>query len=178
VFEGDEGLEVKFFSDSARTQQLGSTIQVTIKEPAVGVVTDGPDIITGTAANETIRGVPTDSRNRGLGTVDKLTGGGGNDTFVLADTSGVFYNDDNPDVPDTKDMAWITDFSSGDKIILFGSAADYQLISARYSGLRGVQINALLPSSVPEPIGFVQAATLTTLNLAASDQFTYLNAPV
>ena len=178
VFEGDEGLEVKFFSDSARTQQLGSTIQVTIKEPAVGVVTDGPDIITGTAANETIRGVPTDSRNRGLGTVDKLTGGGGNDTFVLADTSGVFYNDGNPDVPDTKDMAWITDFSAGDKIILFGSAANYQLISARYSGFRGVQINAILPSSVPEPIGFVQAATLTSLNLADSGQFTYLNAPV
>jgi hypothetical protein len=75
-------------------------------------------------------------------------------------------------------MAWITDFSAGDKIILFGSAANYQLISARYSGFRGVQINAILPSSVPEPIGFVQAATLATLNLADSGQFTYLNAPV
>jgi len=178
VIESDEELAVKFFSDSARTQQLGSTIQVTIKEPSVGVVTDGPDIITGTAAAETIRGVPTDSRNRGLGTVDKLTGGGGNDNFVLADASGVFYDDGNPTVSGTKDMAWITDFSAGDKIILFGSAANYQLISARYSGFRGVQINAILPSSVPEPIGFVQAATLTSLNLADSGQFTYLNAPV
>jgi hypothetical protein len=173
VFEGDEGLEVKFFSDPARTQQLGSTILVTIKEPSVGVVTDGPDVITGTAADETIRGVPTGSALRGQGTVDKLTGGAGNDNFVLADASGVFYDDGNPTVSETKDMAWITDFSSGDKIILFGSAGNYQLTSARYSGFKGVQINALLPASTPEPIGFVQAASLATLNLSNPNQFTY-----
>jgi hypothetical protein len=173
VVEGDEGLEVKFFSDSARTQQLGSTILVTIKEPSVGVVTDGPDIITGTAADETIRGVPTGSILRGKGTVDKLTGGGGDDSFVLGDASGVFYDDSNLAVPETKDMAWITDFSAGDKIMLFGSAGNYQLTSARYSGFRGVQINALPPASTPEPIGFVQAATLATLNLSNPNQFTY-----
>ena len=178
VVEGDEGLEVKFFSDIARTQQLGSTIQVTIKEPSVGVVTDGPDIITGTGADETIRGVPTGSLQRGLGTVDKLTGGGGNDNFVLADTSGVFYNDGNPTVQGTKDMAWITDFSAGDKIILFGSAANYELKAAAYNKFKGLQINALLPASTPEPIGFVQAATLASLNLANPNQFTYLNASV
>ena len=178
VIESDEELAVKFFSDSARTQQLGSTIQVTIKEPSVGVVTDGPDIITGTAAAETIRGVPTDSRNRGLGTVDKLTGGGGNDNFVLADASGVFYDDGNPTVSGTKDMAWITDFSAGDKIILFGSAANYELKAAAYNKFKGLQINALLHASTPEPIGFVQAATLASLNLADPNQFTYLNASV
>jgi hypothetical protein len=95
---------------------------------------------------------------------------------VLADISGVFYDDGNPAVPDTKDMAWITDFSAGDKIILFGSAANYQLTSARYNGFKGMQINAFLPASVPEPIGFVQSATLTSLNLADPSQFTYLNA--
>ena len=174
VVEGDEGLEVKFFSDSTRTQQLGSTIQVSIKEISVGVVTDGPDNITGTATDETIRGVPINSILRGTGTVDKLTGGGGTDSFVLGDSLGVFYNDGKPTVPDTKDIAWITDFSAGDKIILHGNAADYRLISARYSGFRGVQINALLPTSSPEPIGFVQAATLTNLNLADLSQFAYL----
>jgi hypothetical protein len=177
VVEGDEGLEVKFFSDSARTQQLGITLLVTIKEPSVGVVTDGPDVITGTAAAETIRGVPTGSTLRGLGTVDKLTGGAGNDTFVLADASGVFYDDGNATASQTKDMAWITDFSAGDKIILSGSPANYRLSSAFYSSLRGVLINALLPSSTPEPIGFVQSATLASLSLANLNQFTYLNAP-
>jgi hypothetical protein len=71
-------------------------------------------------------------------------------------------------------MAWITDFSAGDKIRLHGNSAYYQLSTARYAGFRGVQINALLPASSPEPIGFVQAATLTTLNLTDSTQFTYL----
>jgi hypothetical protein len=177
VVEGDEGLEVQFFSDIARTQQLGSTIQVSIKEPSVGVVTDGPDIITGSAAAETIRGVPTGSIQRGRGTVDKLTGGGGNDHFLLADTSGVFYDDGNATVSETKDMAWITDFSVGDKITLFGSAANYRLSSAFYSSFRGVLINALLPASTPEPIGFVQSATLASLNLANADQFIYLTGP-
>ena len=178
VIEGDEGLAVKFFSDSARTQQLGSTIQVAIKEPSVGVVTDGPDLITGTAVAETIRGVPTGSTLRGRGTVDKLTGGAGNDNFVLADTSGVFYDDGNPTVSETKDMAWITDFSAGDKIILSGSAANYRLSSAFYSSFRGLLINALLPASTPEPIGFVQSATLTSLNLTNPNQFTYLSLSV
>jgi Ca2+-binding RTX toxin-like protein len=109
--------------------------------------------------------------------VDKLTGGGGNDSFVLGDASGVFYDDGNPAVPETKDMAWITDFSAGDKIILSGSAANYKLSSAFYSSLRGVLINALLPASNPEPIGFVQSATLASLSLANLNQFTYLNAP-
>jgi len=177
VVEGDEGLEVKFFSDSARTQQLGSTLNVTINEPSVGVVTDGRDNITGSAAAETISGVPTGSTQRGRGTVDKLTGGGGNDRFELADTSGVFYDDGNATVSETKDLAWITDFSAGDKITLFGSAANYRLSSAFYSSFRGVLINALLPASTPEPIGFVQSATLMSLNLANPDQFIYLTTP-
>jgi hypothetical protein len=174
VPEGDELLEVKFYSDSARTQLVGSTLPVMLKEPAVGVVTDGPDIITGTAANETISGIPTGSTQRGRGTVDKLTGGGGNDLFLLGDADGVFYDDGNATVQGTTDMAWITDFSAGDKIRLHGNSAYYQLSTARYAGFRGVQINALLPASSPEPIGFVQAATLTTLNLTDSTQFTYL----
>jgi hypothetical protein len=109
-----------------------------------------------------------------MGTVDKLTGGGGDDMFALGDANGVFYDDGNPTVQGTTDMAWITDFSVGDKIILHGSAADYQLSSVRYSGFRGVQINALMGGSLPEPIGFVQSATLANLNLVDSNQFTYL----
>jgi Ca2+-binding RTX toxin-like protein len=147
---------------------------VTLKEPSVGVVTDGPDVITGTAANETISGIPSGSSLRGRGTVDKLTGGGGNDLFLLGDADGIFYDDGNASVQGTTDMAWITDFSAGDKIRLYGNSTYYQLTSARYAGLRGVQINALLPASTPEPIGFVQAATLTTLSLTNSAQFTYL----
>ena len=173
VIEGDEGMEIKFFSDSNRSQQLGSTLAVTLKEPSVGTVTDGPDIITGTAAAEIITGVPVGSTLRGKGTVDKLTGGNGNDIFLLGDSQGVFYDDGNSVVPSTLDLAWITDFASGDKIGLYGSADKYQLVSARYAGFKGVQINALLSSSTPEPIGFLQSATLANLILTDSSQFTY-----
>jgi hypothetical protein len=107
--------------------------------------------------------------------VDKLTGGGGDDWFSLGDSLGVFYNDGLPTVQGTKDMAWITDFSTGDKIILHGSAGDYQLSSIRYSGFRGIGINAILPGhSISEPIGFVQSATLTSLSLLNPNQFTYI----
>ena len=173
VIEGDEGMEIKFFSDSNRSQQLGSILAVTLKEPSVGTVTDGPDIITGTAAAEIITGVPVGSTLRGKGTVDKLTGGAGNDIFLLGDSQGIFYDDGNSVVQSTLDLAWITDFASGDKIGLYGSAVNYQLISARYAGFKGVQINALLNSSTPEPIGFVQNATLATLALADANQFSY-----
>jgi hypothetical protein len=173
IIEGDESVEIKFFSDSSRTQQLGSTLAVTLKEPSVGVITDSPDIITGTAASETITGIPVGSTLRGKGTVDKLTGGAGNDLFLLGDSQGVFYDDGNSVAQSTLDLAWITDFTSGDKIGLHGSAVKYQLLSARYAGFKGVQINALLSSSTPEPIGFVQNAILASLSLADSNQFTY-----
>jgi hypothetical protein len=173
VPEGDEVLEVKFFSDPARTQLVGSTLPVTIKEPSVGVVTDGPDIITGTAANETISGIPTGSSLRGRGTIDKLTGGGGNDVFLLGDESGAFYDDEDPNRQGTADMAWITDFSGGDKIVLHGRPADYQLSAIRYTGIRGIQISALFPGGMPEPIGFVQSATLASLDLSNASQFNY-----
>jgi|GEM_PF-1937287 len=173
VVEGDETLEIKFFIDINRNQQLGSTLAVTLKEPSVGIVTDGPDIISGTAAAEIITGVPFGSSLRGKGTVDKLTGGAGNDIFLLGDSQGIFYDDGNSVVQSTLDLAWITDFASGDKIGLYGSADKYQLVSARYTGIKGVQINALLSSSTPEPIGFVQSATLSTLTLTDPSQFTY-----
>jgi hypothetical protein len=175
VPEGDEVLEVKFFSDPARTQLVGSTLPVTIKEPSVGVVTDGPDIITGTAANETISGIPTGSSLRGRGTIDKLTGGGGNDVFLLGDESGAFYDDEDPNRQGTADMAWITDFSGGDKIVLHGRPADYQLSAIRYTGIRGIQISALFPGGLPEPIGFVQSATLASLDLSNASQFNYIS---
>jgi hypothetical protein len=173
VIEGDETLEIKFFSDINRNQQLGSTLAVNLKEPSVGIVTDGPDIISGTAAAEIITGVPFGSSLRGKGTVDKLTGGAGNDIFLLGDSQGVFYDDGNSVVQSTLDLAWITDFASGDKIGLYGSAEKYQLVSARYTGIKGVQINALLSGSTPEPIGFVQSSTLATLTLTDPSQFTY-----
>ncbi|MCS5700310.1 esterase-like activity of phytase family protein [Cyanobium sp. FGCU-52] len=167
----DETLELRFYSDAARSQQVGSTVNVLLKQPSVGVITDGSDAITGTGYDETLIGVPMGSPLRGRGSLDRLTGGGGDDLFVLGDAAGRFYDDGTPGLG-SADLALITDFNAGDRIQLHGLATDYRLISARYSGLAGVRIDALSPT--PEAIGFVQGSTLASLNLAHSSQFLFV----
>jgi ELWxxDGT repeat protein len=177
LLDPDEQVELRFFLDEARTQPVGAPLSLTLKEPSVGVVTDGPDLITGTSGDEVITGIPVGSTSRGKGSVDRLTGGGGNDLFALADALGSLYDDGLPSNPGTTDLAWITDFNAGDRIQLFGDPSGYQLTSVRYSGLRGVQINVLSgpgSGSTPEAIGFVQGATLAGLSLSNPAQFSYL----
>ena len=172
VIDPNETLELRFYSDAARTQQVGSPLSVTLKEPSVGMITDGSDIITGTNAAEVLNGVPTGSTLRGSGSLDRLTGGGGNDLFLLGDALGRFYDDGTPGLGST-DLALLTDFSAGDKIQLHGSSADYRLVSGRHNRIAGVRIDAVSPGS-PETIGFVQGATLASLNLADATQFTFI----
>ena len=171
----DETLELRFFADSSRTQQIGSTTTITLKEPNVGVATDDNDILTGTPSAETISGIPTGSSLRGRGSLDHLTGSGSADTFVLGDALGVYYDDGTPGLG-TADLAVITDLTPGDRIQLFGTQSDYRLVSGRYNQIRGVRIDALTgsPGGGPEAIGFVQGATLATLNLSDPTQFLYV----
>jgi glycerophosphoryl diester phosphodiesterase len=176
VVDPDETLEVLFYTDAARSKSVGA-VAITLKEPSVGVVTDGNDLITGTAAAELITGVPSGSLERGRGSVDQLTGGAGADIFNLGDAQGIYYNDGTPGLG-TQDLAIITDFTADDRIQLSGSSSGYRLISGRNAGIRGVRIDALFTASgnMPEAeaIGFVQGATLATLNLANTNQFLYV----
>jgi Ca2+-binding RTX toxin-like protein len=175
VLDSDEQLEVRFFSDAARTRAVGSSLSVILKEPSVGVVTDGNDIITGTAAAETITGVSNASALRGRGSLDRLTGGSGADRFLLGDAQGLYYNDGTTGLG-TADLALITDFTSDDRIQLHGTNTAYRLVSGRHGGNPGVRIDALAttPGNTPEAIGFVQGATLASLNLANPNQFLYV----
>jgi Ca2+-binding RTX toxin-like protein len=106
-----------------------------------------------------------------MGFLDRLTGGGGNDQFVLGDAIGRFYDDGTPGLG-SADLALITDFTSDDRIQLHGLATDYRLISGRYAGVSGVRIDALSPT--PEAIGFVQGSTLASLSLANPSQFVFV----
>jgi hypothetical protein len=180
VVDPDETLEIKFFSDTARSLQVGNTINVTIKEPTVGLATDSNDIITGSAAGESLNGVPSVSSLRGRGSRDELTGQAGDDIFVLGDISGPYYDDGQPANRGTTDMAIIRDFASGDRIQLWGDTAKYNLVSALNAGTSGVRIdlnpiNSLVPAALPEAIGFVRGATLASLNLSNPLQFLYVN---
>jgi hypothetical protein len=177
VVDPDETLNIRFYSDVARSLQVGNSLSLTIKEASVGVITNGNDIITGTDAGEILNGVPTDlSSQRGRGSLDQLTGRGGNDLFVLGDASGAYYNDGQPSNRGSTDMAIIRDFSAGDRIQLWGDGSRYSLVSALYSGSPGVRIDLKPESlgSLPEAIGFVQGSTLSTLSLINSGQFTFV----
>jgi 2',3'-cyclic-nucleotide 2'-phosphodiesterase (5'-nucleotidase family)/sugar lactone lactonase YvrE len=167
----NETLELRFFSDAARTQQVGSIVSVLLRQPSVGLITDASDNLIGTSANDTLSGVPTGSTLRGQGSLDRLTGVGGDDLFVLGDAAGRFYDDGTGGLG-SADLALISDFNAGDRIQLHGLATDYRLISGRYSGVAGVRIDALSPT--PEAIGFVQGATLASLNLANASQFLFV----
>ena len=171
VNDPNELLELRFYSDVARGQQVGSTLSVLLKQPSVGQISDGSDVITGTNANETLVGVPVASTLLGRGSLDRLTGGGGDDLFVLGDARGRFYDDGTPGLG-SADLAVITDFTAGDRLQLHGASSDYRLISGRYGGVAGVRIDALLPAA--EAIGFVQGATLASLNLASAAQFVFV----
>jgi len=167
----DETLELRFYSDEARSQQVGSSLSVLLKQPSVGLITDGSDKITGSSGAETLIGVPTGSTLQGQGSLDRLTGGGGNDLFVLGDATGRFYDDGTPGLG-SADLALVSDFNAGDRIQLHGLTTDYRLISGRYAGVAGLRIDALSPT--PEAIGFVQGATLASLNLANASQFLFV----
>ena len=176
VIDPDETLEIRFYSDASRSLQVGNTLSVTIKEPTIGLATDGHDIITGTPAGEMLNGIPTNSSLRGRGSRDELTGLSGDDLFILGDSSGSYYDDGLPANRGTTDMAIIKDFSSGDRIQLWGTSSQYSLVSALYTGIKGVRIDLLpsTPGSLPEAIGFVQGATIASLSLSNSSQFLYL----
>jgi hypothetical protein len=47
------------------------------------------------------------------------------------------------------------------------------LVSGRHNRIAGVRIDAVSPGS-PETIGFVQGATLASLNLTDATQFTFI----
>src|SRR4030095_8683541 len=76
----------------------------------------------------------------GRDTIDTIRGNGGNDTFVLGDSRGMFYDDGSVYAQGTTDYARITDFSSGDKVQLSGTASNYLLVAGTIGGYTGVGI--------------------------------------
>jgi Ca2+-binding RTX toxin-like protein len=105
--------------------------------PPSGTATNGSDPIVGTTGDDIITGVPASSTTLGRGTVDTLTGNGGNDVFVLGDSRGNFYDDGKIRTNGTSDYALIKDFNAGDKIQVAGSAVDYYQHATTINGISG-----------------------------------------
>lgn len=101
--------------------------------------TDGNDTLWTGLGNDILTGAGADG---GVGEIDQLIGGGGKDTFVLGNSSQIFYSDGNASTPGLTDYAIILDFNAKkDQIQLKGSAADYTLKAPSQSlGLSGTGI--------------------------------------
>lgn len=93
--------------------------------------------IVGTTGDDKIWGIPASGSNLGKGTIDTLTGNGGNDIFVLGDSRGRFYDDGKSQNAGTSDYALIKDFNAGDKIQLAGVQTDYLQHSVTLNGVSG-----------------------------------------
>lgn len=116
----------------------GGTTKIVGENPVYGTV--GSDTVRGTAGNDKIWGVAANDPALGRGTVDKLWGASGADTFVLGDARGRFYDDGKSKSAGKGDYAQIMDFAGGDHIQLHGSMSDYLLKAGSVGGLNGLQI--------------------------------------
>jgi hypothetical protein len=95
----------------------------------------GNDSLFGNDGNDTLLGA-IGSSTGGLSEIDTLTGGAGNDVFVLGTSAGYLYNDSRRTSTGVTDYAYITDFTLGsDKLQLVGSAANYYLGAHTVAGL-------------------------------------------
>ncbi|MEM6255234.1 MAG: M10 family metallopeptidase C-terminal domain-containing protein [Cyanobacteria bacterium P01_D01_bin.156] len=131
----------------------------------------GSDMIVGGLGNDIING--TSYAYQGTGERDILTSSsyGDSDTFVLGESGRVFYNDHGE-----ADHAVIQDFDVhdffgdvADRIQLLGSAASYSLSNVSVSGVAGAGIHF-----AGDLIGIVQGVNSSSLNLASTNQFTYV----
>ena len=142
----------------------------------------GNDILVGGIGNDTLIGgegydrlIGVDARTRsGLNEVDKLTGGTGADTFVLAQIppggeTVNFYDDGDTATAGTEDYALITDFELDiDAISLAGEVSDYSL-GASPQGT-GIYVN---DGTSPELIAIVAGIEPDSLSLDNSSQFIF-----
>ena len=144
----------------------------------------GSDRLFGGFDNDTLAGVSIISGNPGLGEIDTLRGGGGNDVFELGSANNYYYNDTSPNNSEnfgTNDYALIEDFMSGDLIQLNGSPDQYEIRSTQFVNIP----DSTLPSAAIfrrevglfslDLVGVVQLSDDTSaLNLNDSSQFTYV----
>jgi Ca2+-binding RTX toxin-like protein len=133
----------------------------------------GNDSVAGNGGNDKIQGC--NIAGLGRNERDTLTGGAGNDEFVLGAASGAFYNDGVASNAGTADYALITDFrnSGTDILILKGSALNYYT-TASYT-LAGVTGTGLFleTGTTDELIAIIQSsgAALTNSNTINTAKF-------
>ncbi|WYL95077.1 MAG: hypothetical protein HEQ35_15580 [Gloeotrichia echinulata IR180] len=98
----------------------------------------GKDILLGGAGNDLLTGVNSSSSTAGANEIDTLTGNGGNDRFVLADSTKLYYQNTSAVAFGVNDYASITDFQSGvDKLVLKSGINYFTSSSSPVAGITG-----------------------------------------
>ena len=131
----------------------------------------GNDSIIGNGGNDKLQGA--NAATFGRNEKDTLTGGSGNDQFVLGAATGAFYNDGLASNAGNADYALITDFTTGgDSLVLKGSAAVYYIGTHTVSGVAGVGL-FLETGAIDELIAIIQnsGTTSNTSNTVANALF-------
>jgi Ca2+-binding RTX toxin-like protein len=124
----------------------------------------GNDSLSGGDGGDTLLGALATSSG-GYAEIDTLTGGNGNDIFVLGTANGYLYNDANSSSAGITDYAYITDFTSGsDKLQIIGSAANYYLGVHAVSGLTAHQGLFRELGTTDELIAILQGSPIATLD--------------
>jgi regulation of enolase protein 1 (concanavalin A-like superfamily) len=94
------------------------------------------NLVSGGSGNNSVYGVDPARTNPGQGEVDELTGLGGADTFMLADTTQTYYDDEIIGSAGTEDYALIKDFNDADSdVIQLRGSADNYILGASPDGL-------------------------------------------
>ncbi|NDJ22305.1 hypothetical protein GS682_11810 [Nostoc sp. B(2019)] len=123
----------------------------------------GSDRLFGDEGNDVLTGA--DAATRGVGEIDRLTGGTGSDRFVLGTTVGVFYSDSNTSTSGLDDYALIADFNIlEDTLQLSGSNSSYSLGAVPTGLATGIAL--FLNETSLELIAIIQGST--NLSLSAS----------
>lgn len=177
---GDEGNDIIFISDSSDFTVNGVRGK-TVANGGSGndqLTTQGGNAITlnGGDGQDTLSG-NVSSTSAQFDQIDTMTGGAGQDRFVLGDGTGVFYNDGDAttsgDEPDSRGYAIITDFRIGqDTIQLKGSASDYRLNFFNEAGVSKAKLFYTQGQTAPDRIAILENVS-TGLSLTNSS-FSYL----
>ena len=146
--EGQETARFELFSDTGMTVSegfLSIAINDTSQAPITPKIwgTTSNNILTGTTASEWLTGVTatgTSTANLGRLQIDTVTGLAGNDTFLLGDSRGIFYNDGNTGSTGSGDYLLIKDFQQGIDKIGIRSGSNYLSRSATISGITYTEI--------------------------------------
>jgi len=102
--------------------------------------TTGNDSRAGTAGRDIMSGLPSSGSYLGKGSIDQLSGGAGNDIFLLGDSRGVFYDDGLSNNAGLSDYVRVRDFQTGDQIQLSTKASAYFGAMVSLSGISGLGI--------------------------------------